>query len=131
MEEGPNVFYDILTCDGTWIYQYDPETKSQSSIFPGEDPPVKVGRARSVGKKMVAAFFCKTGPVTIVPLEDRRTVNADWYIDNCLPKAFEAWSSRRPKTASEAYSFTTIMHRHTLQPRHWTSWLKIQDTVNL
>ena len=46
---------------------------------------------------MVAAFFCNTGPVAIVPLEDRRTVNADWYINNCLPKAFEAWSSRRPK----------------------------------
>ncbi|KAI6647415.1 hypothetical protein LOD99_12411 [Oopsacas minuta] len=50
--------YEILTCDETWIYQYDPETKRQSSIwvFPGEDPPVKVRRARSVGKKMVAAF---------------------------------------------------------------------------
>ncbi|KAI6652366.1 Histone-lysine N-methyltransferase SETMAR-like [Oopsacas minuta] len=92
--------YDILRCDETWIYQYDPETKRQSSIwvFPSEDPPVKVRRARSVGKKMVAAFFCKTGPVAIIPLEDRRTVNADWYINNCLPKAFEALSSRRPKT---------------------------------
>ncbi|KAI6647856.1 Mariner transposase [Oopsacas minuta] len=63
--------YDILTCDETWIYQYDPETKRQSLIwvFPGEDPPVKVRRARSVGKKMVTAFFC-----------------------------FRSWSSRRPKT---------------------------------
>ena len=74
---GSKRVYDILTCDETWIYQYDPETKRQSSIwvFPGEDPPVKVRRARSVGKKMVAAF--KTGLVAIVPLEDRRTVNAD------------------------------------------------------
>ena len=96
---GSKRVYDILTCDETWIYLYDPETKRQSSIwvFPGEDPPVKVRRARSVGKKMVTAFFCKTGPVAIFPLEDRRTVNADWYINNCLPKAFEAWSSRRPK----------------------------------
>ncbi|KAI6658811.1 Histone-lysine N-methyltransferase SETMAR-like [Oopsacas minuta] len=59
---------------------------------------VKVRRARSVGKKMVAPFFCKTGPVAIILLEDRRAVNADWYINNCLPKAFDAWSSRRPKT---------------------------------
>ncbi|KAI6658729.1 Mariner transposase [Oopsacas minuta] len=71
--------YDILTCDETWIYQHDPETKRRSSICvcPGEDPPVKVRRARSVGKKIVAAFFCKTSPVAIIPLEDRRTVNAD------------------------------------------------------
>ncbi|KAI6648260.1 Transposase [Oopsacas minuta] len=72
----PKRVYDILTCD----------------------PPVKVRRARSIGKKMVTAFFCKTGPVAIIPLEDRRTVNAGWYINNCLPKAFEAWSSRHPKT---------------------------------
>ena len=26
-------------------------------------------------RKMVAAFFCKVGPVAIIPLEDRRTVN--------------------------------------------------------
>ena len=85
---GSKRVYDILTCDETWIYQYDPERKRQSSIcvFPG-DPPVKLRRDRSVGKKMVA----------IVPLEERRTFNADWYINNCLPKAFEAWSSRRPK----------------------------------
>ena len=71
--------YNILTCDETWIYQYDPETKRQSSVwvFAGEDHPLKVRRNRSVGKKMVAAFFCKVGPVAIIPLEDRRTVNAD------------------------------------------------------
>ena len=92
--------YNILTCDETWIYQYDPETKRQSSVwvFAGEDHPLKVRRNRSVGKKMVAAFFCKVGPVAIIPLEDRRTVNADWYINHCLPQTFEAWSLRRPKT---------------------------------
>ena len=44
---GSKSVYDILTCDETWIYQYDPETKRQSSIwvFLGEDPPVKVCRA--------------------------------------------------------------------------------------
>ena len=47
---------------------------------------------------MVAAFFCKTGPVVMIPLEDRRTVNADWYINQCLPKAFDAWRFRCPKT---------------------------------
>ena len=96
---GSKCVYDILTCDETWIYQYDSETKLQSLIwvFLGEDPPVKVRQSRSVGK-MVAAFFCKTGPVAIIPLEDRRTVNADWYINCCLHKAIEAWSSRRSNT---------------------------------
>ena len=30
--------------------------------------------------------------------EDRRTVTADWYVYHCLPKVFEVWCQRRPKT---------------------------------
>ncbi|KAI6658795.1 Mariner transposase [Oopsacas minuta] len=90
--------------------------------------PVKVRRARSVGKKMVAPFFCKTGPVAIIPLEDRRAVNADWYINNCLPKACEAWSIVALRLVSEDFFFTTIMHLHTQQPKHWTPWLKIRSS---
>ena len=42
--------YDIVTGDESWIYQFDPETKRQSSvwIFPDEQPPQKFKRARSV-----------------------------------------------------------------------------------
>eukprot|EP00795_Rhopilema_esculentum_P010561 gene10560-biopygen13084 len=71
--------YDIVTGDESWIYQFDPETKRQSSvwIFPGEHPPQKFKRSRSVGKKMVASFFGKTGHVATIPLDDRRTVNTD------------------------------------------------------
>ena len=99
-EGGSKRVYDILTCDGTWIYQYDPETKRRFSVwvFLGDDLPLKVRLTRSVDE-MVAAFFCKTGSVGIIPLEDSCIVNADWYINICLPKAFEAWKSRRPKTA--------------------------------
>ena len=78
---------------------------------------MKVRLIRSVGKKMVAAFFCKTGPVAIILLEDRRTVLADWCINCCLPKAFETWSLVALRPASEAYFFTTIMHLHTQQPQ--------------
>ncbi|KAI6646177.1 hypothetical protein LOD99_9384 [Oopsacas minuta] len=44
--------YDILTCDETWIYQYDLETKRQSSIwvFPGEDPLLKFAGLAALGK---------------------------------------------------------------------------------
>ena len=38
--------YDIVTGDESWIYQVDPETKRQSSvwIFPDEQPPQKFKR---------------------------------------------------------------------------------------
>jgi histone-lysine N-methyltransferase SETMAR len=38
----------IVTGDETWIYQYDPETKQQSTVwvFDDEDPPTKVVRSQ-------------------------------------------------------------------------------------
>ena len=78
---------EIITGDKTWIYQYDPETKHHSSIweFPNEDRPVKVKRAKSVGKKMVFTFFAAGGHVATVPLEHQRTVTAQWYTIVALP----------------------------------------------
>ena len=35
---------------------------------------------------MIACFFGYTGHVTIVALEDRRTVNTNWYTTICLPE---------------------------------------------
>ena len=92
---------DIVTGDETYVYQYDPETKQQSSVwlFPGQPAPQKCRRARSANKQMIAVFFSKSGHVATVPLEERRTVNAEWYINICLPKVIEAWSARRPGTS--------------------------------
>ena len=68
----------IVTGEETWIYQFDLETKRQSSVwvFPDEQPPTKVKRQRNAGKKMVATFFSKSGHVATVVLEDQRTVTA-------------------------------------------------------
>ena len=30
------------------------------------------------------------------PLQERKTVKAEWYINVCVPSVFEAWSARRP-----------------------------------
>lgn len=91
---------DIVTGDETWIYQFEPENKRQSTvwIFPDEDPPTKVKRSRSVGKKMVATFFSKSGHVATIPLEEQGTVTAQWYTTVCLPKVFEKLQERRPRT---------------------------------
>lgn len=94
--------WEIVTGDETWVYRYDPLTKQQSAVwlFPGEDPPVKFKRARSVGKKMVAVFFAKSGHVATIPLEEQHTVTADWYTQRCLPTVFRAWQQRRPATGT-------------------------------
>ena len=91
---------DIVTGDKAWVYQYDPETKQQSVVwvFPDENPPVKFKRNRSASKQMIACFFAKFSRVATIPLVDRITVTADWHVNHCLSKIFQAWCKRRPRT---------------------------------
>ena len=89
--------WDIATGDETWVYQYDPKTKQQSAVlvFPDENPPVKFKRSRSASKQMIVCFFAKFRHVATILLEDRKTVAADWYVNHCLRKIFQAWCKRR------------------------------------
>ena len=85
--------WDVVTGDATWVYQYVPETKQQSAVwaFPDENPSVKFNRNKSASKQMIACFFANFGHVATMPLEDRKTVTADWYVNHSLPKIFQAW----------------------------------------
>ncbi|CAH2016206.1 unnamed protein product, partial [Acanthoscelides obtectus] len=78
----------IVSGDSSWIYCYEPENKPQSAVwvFQGEEKPTKVIRSRSVSKKMVATFVSKTDDIATIPLNEQRTVTADWYTTICLPK---------------------------------------------
>ncbi|CAH1971777.1 unnamed protein product [Acanthoscelides obtectus] len=72
--------YSIVSGDESWIYCYEPENKRQSAVwmFQGEEKPTKVIRSRSVSKKM--------RHIATIPLDEQRTVTADWYTTICLPK---------------------------------------------
>lgn len=91
---------DIVTGDETWLYNYEPETKTQSTVwvFDEELPPTKVVRSRSTAKRMLAVFFRRSGLVSIIPLEERRTVNAEWYCTVCLPAVFSELRKSRPRS---------------------------------
>lgn len=90
--------FDIITGDEAWFYYYDPLTKNQSRVWVSEgDPtPTKVRRTRSVGMKMFAIFFRKSGMVIRIPLEDHATVTAQWYCEVCLPQVFTELEKSRP-----------------------------------
>ncbi|CAH2013217.1 unnamed protein product [Acanthoscelides obtectus] len=72
--------YSIVSGDESWIYCYEPENKRQSAVwvFQGEEKPTK--------SSMVAAFVSKAGHIATIPLNEQRTVTADWYTTICLPK---------------------------------------------
>ena len=95
-----NSTWNIVSGDETWVYQFDPETKAQSSVwlFPGDTQLLKFKRSRSASKQMVASYIAKTGHITTIPLEERCTVTADWYVHQCLPQVLHAVRTRRPKS---------------------------------
>lgn len=97
----------ILTCDESWIYSYDPLTKQQSTqwVFEEDALPTKVVRGRTVNKKMIAVFFRRSGPVAVIPLEDRRTVTSQWYSEVCLPQAFQQLAEDRPRSGTRGILF--------------------------
>lgn len=92
----------IVTGDETWIFEYDTETKQQSAVllFPDVTPPVKFMRARSVGKRMTAVFFLRSGLTAVVSLKERHMVNANSYTTVCMPQVTQALQGQRPKTGN-------------------------------
>ena len=47
---------------------------------------------------MIACFFAKFGHVATILLQGRKTATVDWYVNHCLPKVFQVWCKRRPRT---------------------------------
>ena len=60
---------------------------------------------------LVVALFCffKFGHVATILLEDSKTVTADWYVNHCLPKVFQAWCKLNgvPERVSVIYCAST------------------------
>ena len=54
---------------------------------------------------MIAVFFAQSGYVSSVLLQERKTVDIEWYINIYLPKVFEAWSGRRPSNGTHGLLF--------------------------
>ena len=90
---------EIITSDENWICQCDPETKCRSSAwgFTNDDRPVKVKRAKSVGKKMVFTFFAAGGHVATIPLEHQRTVTAQCYTTVAFPQVVQKLLEKHPR----------------------------------
>ena len=63
----PVVLDTLLTCDESWIYCYDPETKRQSFQWKhaGFPRPKKVKQSKSTHKLLMIPFFDSTGMIYV------------------------------------------------------------------
>ncbi|CAH1959965.1 unnamed protein product [Acanthoscelides obtectus] len=69
--------YNIDSGDESWVYCYEPENKRQSAV--------------------VATFVSKAGHIATIPLNEQRTVTADWYTTICLPKVINELRKINPE----------------------------------
>ena len=117
-----------MTGEESWFYAYAPESKQQSTVwvFQDEPNPTKVAHARSTSKQMIACFFRKTRFVAIVPLQQSRTVNSEWYTTSWLSVVFQ--DIRKTKSRRQI----TFHHENTSSPTsaQTTAFLSTQN-INL
>ncbi|UYV79125.1 UNC5C [Cordylochernes scorpioides] len=88
----------IITGDETWVYQYDPETKRQSSqwIERGEPKPKKARFTKSKVKTLLVTFFDINGLVHHEFIPFGRTINQEVYL-GIMRRLREAVRLKRPE----------------------------------
>ena len=75
----PAVLDALVTCNESWIYCYDPETKGQSSQWKhaGSPRPKKARQSKSTHK----LFFDSTGMIYMHWVPTGKTVNKEYYVE--------------------------------------------------
>ena len=64
-DNNPDMFKKLITCDESWVYRCDIETKAQSSQWkiPEEPRPQKIRQVRSNVKVLLTVFLDCNGVV--------------------------------------------------------------------
>ena len=74
----PQILDALVTCEESWIYCYDPETKRQSSQWKHAGSP---RQSKSTQKLMMIPFFESMGIIYIHWVPTGITVNKEYYIE--------------------------------------------------
>ena len=81
----PAVLDVLVTCDESWIYCYDQETKRQSSQWKhaGSPRPKKARQSKFTHKPLIIRFFFfdNTGLIYMPWVPTGQTVNKEYYVE--------------------------------------------------
>ena len=79
----PTVLDALMTCNESWIYCYDPETKRQSSQWKhaGSHRPKKARQSKSTHKHLWIPFFDSTGIIYMHWVPTEQTINKEYYVE--------------------------------------------------
>ena len=83
VEEDPGFLDNVITEDESWIFEYDPETKRQSSEWhtSASPRPKKARMSKSRMKTMLIVFFDAQGVVHYEFVPEGQTVNGAFYLE--------------------------------------------------
>nr|CAH7745967.1 unnamed protein product [Callosobruchus chinensis] len=83
LEADPGLLEKVVTCDETWIFQYDPETKRQSMHWKTQSSPrmKKARMSKSKLNAMLIIFFDVRGVIMVEWVPQGQTVNQKYYIE--------------------------------------------------
>jgi hypothetical protein len=102
IEDEPDLLNSVITCDETWIFTYDPETKRQSMQWKSTSSPrpKKACRSRSKFKAMSIVFIDNPGNLKAEWVPSGQTVNQHYYIEVLMKlrervrrKCLELWQN--------------------------------------
>jgi len=81
IENDPDFFLNVITCDKTWIFQYDPETKRRSMHWKNPQSPrkKKARMSKSKFKAMMIVFFDIGGVIYIDWVPEGQTANQVYH----------------------------------------------------
>ena len=79
----PSVLDALVTCDESWIYFYDPETKEQSSQWKhaSSPRPKKARQSKSAHKLLMIPFLTASGMIYMHWVPTGETINKEDYFE--------------------------------------------------
>ena len=80
-KEGDAFLSRIVTTDETWVFHYEPESKSMEWKHVSSPVKKKFKSQKSLRKVMLTVFWDRNGPITISVLERGNTVNSENYCE--------------------------------------------------
>jgi len=97
-ENEPNFLENVVTCDESWSFQYDPESKRQSMHWKSPSSPKqrKAGQSVSKFRAMMVVFIDIRGTVHVDWVPEGQTLNQVYYKE-VLTNLRERVRRRRPE----------------------------------
>ena len=125
----PAVLDALVTCDESWIYCFDPETKRQSSQWKhtGSSRPKKARQSKSMHKLLMIPFFDSPGMIYMHWVSTEQTVNKEYYVEVLreFRKRFcQRWASRQFVTLPIFQPLLPVTFAYSL-----SSWKNLEAVV--